>query len=46
LPGPGSNDADLNLMGKDAPKITLRGKPIRNDETISPGPGAYDTKLD
>jgi hypothetical protein len=33
-------------MGKNAPQITIRGKPIRNDDTISPGPGAYDGKVE
>ena len=46
LPGPGSNDVDLNLIGKDGPKITFRTKPIRNDDTISPGPGAYNSKVE
>lgn len=45
LPGPGLYSGDLNTFGKDGKKIALRGKSQRNDHTISPGPGAYDSKL-
>jgi len=37
---------DLNTFGKNAPSVSLRGRPSRDDSTISPGPGAYQAKLD
>ncbi|CDW83428.1 UNKNOWN [Stylonychia lemnae] len=46
LPGPGNYDGNLNLIGKGGRQITVGGKAPRNDDTISPGPGAYDSKVD
>lgn len=41
LPGPGNYDGNMNLIGKDLKKVTIGGKPIRNDSTLGPGPGGY-----
>lgn len=41
LPGPGNYDADLNLIGKNGPSVSIGAKKPRNDETIGPGPGGY-----
>lgn len=29
------------MMGKDGPKPAMRGKAVRKDETLGPGPGGY-----
>ena len=42
LPGPGNYDSDLNLMGKNAPSVGIRGKAPRKDATLGPGPGGYN----
>lgn len=41
LPGPGNYDGNTNIIGKDLKKITLGGKPKRDDRTLGPGPGGY-----
>jgi len=37
---------DLNTFGKNAPAVSLRGKAPRDDSTLTPGPGAYQAKVD
>lgn len=41
IPGPGLYDDELNIIGKGSRAVSIRGKPVRDDKTISPGPGAY-----
>lgn len=45
LPGPGNYESDINKMGKDLKKITLGGKPKRDDSTLGPGPGGYSNEF-
>ena len=45
MPGPGNYDGDLNLIGKNAPMLSIRGKVPRQDGTLGPGPGAYSENL-
>ena len=42
LPGPGNYASDLNLIGKNAPKVGIGAKQPRKDETLGPGPGGYN----
>lgn len=45
-PGPGMYSGNFNSFGKNAPSVTIGGKPVRDDSTITPGPGAYQAKVD
>mmetsp|Transcript_22771 Transcript_22771/g.21971 ORF Transcript_22771/g.21971 Transcript_22771/m.21971 type:complete len:151 (-) Transcript_22771:258-710(-) len=42
MPGPG-NYADAFDVSKSGPKFTFSAKPSRKDESVSPGPAAYDS---
>lgn len=43
LPGPGNyTGEEVKAFGKSGPKFTFSNKPSRKDDTVSPGPGAYD----
>lgn len=42
MPGPGNYDGEIKKWGKEGPKFTFKGKPERKDNTLSPGPGAYE----
>jgi hypothetical protein len=42
MPGPGNYDNDHKTFGKDAPKVSLYGKPRELRGLLSPGPGEYD----
>lgn len=41
-PGPGNYSENLYSFGKNATQAGMKSKPKRNDDTISPGPGAYN----
>ena len=41
-PGPGNYNNMQKSLGRYSSKASLRGKPIRNDITLGPGPGAYN----
>jgi len=45
-PGPGMYASDLNSFGKGAKAVSIRGKQNIDYSTVSPGPGAYDAKLE
>ena len=38
-------DSDPKAMGKSGPQFSFSNKPNRNDDTVSPGPGAYTEGL-
>jgi hypothetical protein len=42
MPGPGTYVNDHKAFGKDAVKVSIRGKPEDKTRNLSPGPGAYD----
>jgi hypothetical protein len=46
MPGPGMYAGEINTFGKDAKGVSIRGKPNVDYSTLSPGPGAYNAKLE
>jgi hypothetical protein len=44
LPGPGNYDGNMDLIGKNAKKVTIGVKAPRKDDTLGPGPGGYNNE--
>jgi hypothetical protein len=46
LPGPGNyNNDDINTFGKNAVKVTIKGKVKENFDNGRPGPGQYENNF-